>query len=73
MKLIEEIQNIFDENLDRLTIAVIYELADDIIESTVSLVARSEDEFKQLKEKVSNKIKLEIKQNLDRKRNANKS
>lgn len=73
MKLFDEIEKIFEENQDRLSMALIMELADDIIESVVSLVARSDEDFKQLKEKVSNKIKLEIKQNIDRKRNANKS
>lgn len=73
MKLFDEIEKIFDENQERLSIALIMELADDIIDSVVSLVARSEEDFNQLKDKVSNKIKLEIKQNIDRKRNANKS
>lgn len=72
MKLFEEIESIFAENHDRMSLALIMELADDIIESTVSLVARSDEDFKQLTEKVTNKIRLEIKQNLERKRNANK-
>lgn len=72
MKLFDEIEKIFEENHERLSLALIMELADDIIESVVSLVARSEEDFNKLKEQVSNKIKLEIKQNIDRKRNANK-
>lgn len=68
MSLIEEIQNIFKENQDRITLTVIMELVDDILDSVMEVMAKSEAEAAITKEQVRNKIKVQIKQNLGEKR-----
>lgn len=68
MGLIEEIEEVFKENQDRITLALIMELVDDVIESCVSLVAKSTAEHEILKVQIRNKMEVQIKQNLERKR-----
>lgn len=68
MTLLNEIENIFKENQDRITLSLVMELVDDILDSTLEFMAKSEAEAAILKEQVRNKLQVQIKQNLERKR-----
>lgn len=72
MRLDEIVYKIFEDNIDELTISAVFDLADDIIETAATMLAKSPEEHKQICEAVGNKIKLDIKKNMEAKRNANK-
>lgn len=73
MKLFEEIELIFAENQKRISLALIMEVAEDIIDFVCKEVATSEENYNDLKTRLMTRIENQVKTNKVQQENADKS